>query len=180
MKPRGPSNFSFSTPIGNPKKDLSITSSKIKKFLGWAVPKIVELRKFHKHHKVVKMTVSNACRFPLCKERESDYDRSCSIVENWGDWTPHQTATRIHISINWLEWRKRWSMDSTVLEQIGQRIESIVIPRRERFSLVGILRNCNLQIKIFTLIGIQLFKCVSGPPECNMWLSKKPLREETE
>ena len=69
---------------------------------------------------MLKITSSKAFRCPpLCAIR-SDQDIIESIYNCWGIWTPHQMATRVHKSLNWLQPTKRWSMDLTRDERMDR------------------------------------------------------------
>ena len=65
-------------------------------------------------------------------------------------------------------------------EHTGHRLESKMITRDTKLSLVGIRTKAILQSRMFNLIGIKLFQRVKLPPFNNEWPSRKCLAEKTE
>ena len=122
-------------------------------FLGFTIPKIWVLRKFHNTQKVVMITTSKYFRRHAEKETLSSHLISKFTEQKEGVTTSHHLAIRNQIPSISLNLGKKCSTVFGASKHIGQSVEFIIIPRLPKLTLVGIRAKEILQNKILNLIG---------------------------
>ena len=124
------------------------------------------------------ITASKHFRRKAETEMLSSHLISESNKQEEGVTTSHHLAIRDQIPSISLHPAKMCSTVFGVSKHIGKSVESVIIPRLPKLTLVGTRTKEIFHIKIFNLIGTKLFHLVELPPVNKDLPSSKHLAEE--